>query len=145
MNLNLNKSIFIFVISYITNLQNKMTTVKIKRVYEPIEKSDGFRVLVDKLWPRGIRKEELRSDLWAKEITPSTPLREWYHQDEENRWNEFEKKYTKELEENPAMNDFVNQVKKEKTITLLYASKNATENHALILQNYLEKLLTKIQ
>ena len=56
-----------------------MPQVKIKRVYEPGEKTDGYRVLVDKLWPRGIKKENLHYDLWAKDITPSTPLRQWYH------------------------------------------------------------------
>ena len=115
--------------------------VEIKRVYDLEKASDGFRVLVDKLWPRGIKKEKLHYNLWAKDITPSTQLREWYHQDEEGRWKEFEKKYTKELEENPAMNDFINQIKEQKTITLLYASKNVVENHALVLQNYLKKRL----
>jgi len=118
-----------------------MTQVKIKRVYEPEEKSDGYRVLVDKLWPRGIRKENLHYDLWAKNITPSTPLRQWYHQDEEGHWDEFRTKYIKELEDSPAVKDFIDEVKDQKVITLLYASKNAAENHALVLQDFLEHKL----
>jgi len=118
-----------------------MTQVKIKRVYEPDEKSDGYRVLVDRLWPRGIKKENLHYDLWAKEITPSPLLRQWYHQDEEGRWTEFRKKYTEELENSSAIKDFIDEIKGEKVVTLLYASKNAAENHALILQEFLENKL----
>ncbi|MDR2038706.1 MAG: DUF488 family protein [Bacteroidales bacterium] len=118
-----------------------MTQIKIKRVYDPEETSDGFRILVDKLWPRGIKKENLHYDLWAKDITPSTPLREWYHEDPGTRWSGFREEYTHELEASSAMTDFVNQVKEQKTITLLYASKNAAENHAQILQKYLQKIL----
>jgi len=118
-----------------------MTKIKIKRVYEPEEKTDGYRVLVDKLWPRGIKKENLHYDLWAKDITPSPPLRQWYHQDEEGRWEEFRKKYIKELENSSALSDFINQIKGQKVVTLLFASKNAAENHALVLQAFLEKKL----
>jgi len=117
-----------------------MTTVKIKRVYEPTDPGDGLRVLVDKLWPRGIKKTDLHYDIWAKDISPSTPLRQWYHQEPETRWNEFQRKYTQELKESGAMKDFMEQIKGEKTITLLYASKNAAENHALILREYIEKV-----
>ena len=118
-----------------------MTQVKIKRVYEPYEKEDGYRVLVDKLWPRGIKKENLEFDLWAKDITPSTPLRQWYHEDMVNHWDDFRKKYIRELEASAAVKEFVDKISEEKTVTLLYASKNAAENHALILQEYLEKAL----
>ncbi len=118
-----------------------MIQIKLKRVYDAGESSDGFRVLVDKLWPRGMKKENLHYDLWAKDITPSTPLREWYHQDEENHWEKFKKKYTEELTKSAAMEDFINKIKGKQVVTLLYASKNAMENHALILQKYLEKTL----
>ncbi len=118
-----------------------MIKIKLKRVYDVEESSDGFRVLVDKLWPRGMKKENLHYDLWAKDITPSTPLREWYHQDEENHWEEFKKKYTEELTKSTAMEGFINKVKGKQVVTLLYASKNAMENHALILKKYLEKAL----
>ncbi len=118
-----------------------MTQIKIKRVHDAAERSDGFRVLVDRLWPRGMKKENLHYDLWAKDITPSTSLREWYHQDEESHWEVFKKKYMKELKESPAVKDFVNQIKGRPTVILLIASKNEIENHALILQNYLDQVL----
>ncbi|MDR0231318.1 MAG: DUF488 family protein [Dysgonamonadaceae bacterium] len=115
-----------------------MVQVKIKRVYEPEENADGYRVLVDKLWPRGIRKENLHYDLWAKDITPSTPLRQWYHQNEEGHWEEFREKYIKELENSSAVKDFIDKLRDQKIVTLLYASKNAAENHALVLQKFIE-------
>ena len=118
-----------------------MTEVKIKRVYEPAEPGDGFRVLVDRLWPRGESKEKLHYDLWAKDIAPSVPLRQWYHQDEESRWEEFRKRYTEELENSTAVGDFMEKIKGQKTVTLLYASKNAAENHALILRRFLQDRL----
>jgi uncharacterized protein YeaO (DUF488 family) len=118
-----------------------MITVKIKRVYDPEEKADGYRILVDKLWPRGLKKEDLHYDLWAKDITPSTPLRGWYHQDVENHWDGFRQKYMQELNSSTAVKNFIEKIKGKKTITLLYASKNATENHALILQDFLERTL----
>lgn len=121
-----------------------MTQIKIKRIYEAAEKSDGFRVLVDKLWPRGVKKENLHYDLWAKDIAPSTPLREWYHHNpEEKRWEEFSEKYTNELEESEAVENFVQQIKDKPTLTLLYASKNTQENHALVLQDFLAKAVEK--
>lgn len=118
-----------------------MTQVKIKRVYLPPEPSDGLRVLVDKLWPRGIRKENLPYDLWAKDVTPSAPLRQWFHVDPEGRWTDFKKRYLQELETSSAAREFVGKLKGEKIVTLLYASKSLTQNHALVLQQFLEKTL----
>ena len=89
-----------------------------------------------------MKKENLHYDLWAKDITPSTALREWYHQDEGGRWKEFGKKYTAELESSQAVKDFIDKIKDEKRVTLLYASKNAAENHALVLRDFLEKKLS---
>ncbi|MDR2963903.1 MAG: DUF488 family protein [Bacteroidales bacterium] len=116
-----------------------MTTVHIKRVYEAQEPSDGYRVLVDKLYPRGIKKENLHYNLWAKDITPSTPLRVWYHENPKERWQEFRTRYMQELAQSPAVKEFLEKIKGQKTITLLFASKNATENHALILQEFLQQ------
>jgi uncharacterized protein YeaO (DUF488 family) len=120
-----------------------MTDIKIKRVYEPEAPTDGYRVLADKLWPRGIRKENLHCDLWAKDIAPSTPLRQWYHQDMESRRQEFGRRYVEELKNSPAMKLFMDSIKDKKAVTLLYASKNAAENHALVLQNFLQNNLQK--
>ncbi len=120
-----------------------MTQIKVKRVYDAEERSDGFRVLADKLWPRGMKKEMFHYDLWAKNIAPSTPLRQWYHQAGESRWKEFEKKYTEELAESSAVKDFIDKIKDKQTVTLLYASKNVTENHALVLRDYLKRVVGK--
>lgn len=118
-----------------------MTQINIKRVYEPAQSSDGFRVLVDKMWPRGVKKEALPYDLWAKEITPSTPLRQWFHADPQNRWIQFRERYLQELSSSQSVRKFIGQIRGEATVTLLYASKSATENHALILQEYLRRNL----
>ena len=120
-----------------------MIQVRIKRVFDPEEASDGFRVLVDRLWPRGIRKEQLLYDAWAKDITPSPHLRQWFHQDETGHWAEFVQKYRQELSENPAVEEFIDRLRGQQTVTLLYASKNATSNHALILQEFLTKRLNQ--
>ena len=114
-----------------------MTRIRIKRVYEPEAPEDGYRVLVDKLWPRGIRKEALRYDVWAKEIAPTPGLRAWFHAAPAERWEEFRRRYTGELRSSPAVCDFVRRIAGKDTVTLLYASKNAAGNHALILQEYL--------
>lgn len=115
--------------------------IKLKRVYDDPEKSDGFRVFVDRLWPRGMKKENLHYDLWAKDITPSPELRQWFHQDINNRWATFFSSYQKELSESDKMKDFIEEIRKYNVITLLYASKDAEHNHALILKDYLDKIL----
>lgn len=120
-----------------------MTTIKIKRVYEQEAKSDGFRVFVDRLWPRGIKKDELQLDLWAKEITPSSELRKWYHEDMEGHWKAFVKKYRKELEQSDAIDGFLSKIKGHETVTLLYAAKDENQNHALVLKEFLETLLSR--
>ena len=94
-------------------------------------------MLVDQLWPRGIRKEALRYDLWAKEIAPTPGLRTWFHAAPGERWEEFRRRYTAELRSSPAVRDFVRRIAGKGTVTLLYASKSAAGNHALILQEYL--------
>lgn len=114
--------------------------IKLKRVYEDSDESDGFRVFVDRLWPRGMKKGNLHYDLWAKDITPSPELRKWFHQDIDNRWDAFFSSYQKELSESNKMKEFIEEIKKHKVITLLYASKYAQHNHALILKDYLEKV-----
>ena len=95
-----------------------MTRIAIKRVYEPATDTDGLRVLVDKLWPRGIRKEALHYDLWAKEIAPSAPLRRWFHADPQGRWEEFRRRYLHELAASPAVRAFVARIEKEPRATV---------------------------
>lgn len=118
-----------------------MTSIRIKRVYEDFEESDGYRVLVDRLWPRGMKKENLHYDLWAKDITPSSTLRKWYHQNMDENWEAFVSAYQKELDNVPDMGSYIDELKKHPVVTLLYASKDSTHNHAIILQGYLEALL----
>ena len=116
-----------------------MTKIKIKRVYEEPAPGDGYRVFVDRLWPRGMKKEELHYDLWAKSLAPSTALRQWYHADPQGRWDEFRLRYGEELARSTAAAAFAEQIRKYDTATLLYAAKDPARNHALVLQSYLEK------
>ncbi len=83
-----------------------MIQVRIKRVYEDFSETDGYRVLVDKLWPRGMKKEWLKYDYWAKDITPSSTLRKWFHEDIPGHWEDFVMQYQKELDASPSMADF---------------------------------------
>jgi len=117
-----------------------MPTIQLKRIYEPAEPSDGFRVLVDRLWPRGVSKEEAKIDLWAKDITPTTELREDFHSGHED-WPAFEHDYRAELAQNPAFNDFIDQIKDKKTVTLLFAAKDVEHTHAKVLLAALEAKL----
>ena len=113
--------------------------IKIKRVYEGYSKTDGYRILVDRLWPRGVSKEEVKADLWIKEITPSNDLRKWYHDNLEKR-DQFMKKYTIEIEKD---SDALEKIKKtihdQKIITLLSASKDPKPVHAIVLKQKLEE------
>lgn len=113
--------------------------VEIKRVYEEPSEKDGVRLLVDRLWPRGIRKEDLHMSAWLKEIAPSNELRVWFHQDR-SRFKEFEKRYVAELEANKAEWKPLLDKYAHKKITLLYAAKDAENNHAQCLKAYLRKL-----
>ena len=120
-----------------------MIQFKIKRVYDDPEPGDGYRVLVDRLWPRGIKKACLSYDEWAKEITPSPGLRTWFHDDISRHWEEFTSMYKEELEHSQAVKDFLSRIGTYPVVTLLYASKDPVHNHARILQNYLETQLKK--
>ena len=118
-----------------------MTTINLRRVYDDPAGSpadDGLRVYVDRLWPRGESKTMFHYDLWAKNVAPSTELREWFHADPENRWDEFEKRYTAELKANPAVAELVGTVKAKPLVTLLYSSKDHEHNNALVLARYLK-------
>lgn len=118
-----------------------MTQIKIKRVYEDPSQEDGYRVLVDRLWPRGMKKEYLRYDDWAKGLTPSSELRKWFHEDIKAHWEGFVAMYQKELDASDALKRFIIQIKSYKVVTLLFASKEPVYNHARILQKYIESHL----
>ena len=111
--------------------------IKIKRIYDDPEKSDGIRILVDRIWPRGVSKEEAKLDDWIKEIAPSTELRKWFDHKEE-RFGEFLKKYKKELEDHQDL--VINLLKKakKKRLTLLYGAKDKKHNQAVVLKEFLE-------
>jgi uncharacterized protein YeaO (DUF488 family) len=111
-------------------------TIVVKRIYEPVESKDGYRILVDRLWPRGIKKEKAEIDTWLKEVAPSTDLRKWFHAGE-GTFAEFKKKYLAELKENPALKDLKTLIKEHKKVTLLYAAKDEEQNHAHILADLL--------
>src|ERR1700743_1668082 len=112
--------------------------VKIKRIYEPYSKADGYRVLVDRLWPRGIKKEDAHIDKWMKEIAPSTELRKWFHADERSEyWEQFIKAYQDELNKSDTVEELLADMEKHDTITLLYASKSEEHNHALVLWEFI--------
>lgn len=118
-----------------------MTKILLKRVYEPAEKADGYRIFVDRLWPRGVKKETLADVPWAKELAPSGELRKWFHEDMDGRWTEFCKKYRRELNASEAAHAFALKLKSRKTITLLYASKEPVHLHAVVLKQFLEDVL----
>lgn len=105
--------------------------VKTKRVYEAPEPQDGYRVLVDRLWPRGIKKEDLQYDRWMKEIAPSTDLRKWFHQHPDS-WDRFVELYQAELShpERRQLLDELRQISDRQPVTLLYASRDTSHNHA---------------
>jgi len=111
-----------------------------KRIYEPADPSDGFRVLVDRLWPRGVSKETAKIDLWAKDITPSTELREEYHSGACS-WDAFATKYRNELLTTPALDTFCNTIRDKETVTLLFAAKDTVHTHVKILLAVLENKL----
>lgn len=118
-----------------------MTEIDLKRVYDEPSANDGYRVLVDKLWPRGMSHERLPYDLWAKDLAPSDELREWFHADREGRWAEFANKYRDELLHSPAMANFVQSISSKPKVTLLYASHDSEHNQADIIQQVAEQML----
>lgn len=112
--------------------------IKIKRIYEERDPQDGYRVLVDRLWPRGLSKDKAHLDNWLKEIAPSDELRHWFNHDPE-KWEEFRKRYKEELSAmHPLLQELRGQARKG-TLTLLYAAKDDHHNNAVVLKEVLEK------
>lgn len=108
--------------------------INIKRVYEAPAKEDGIRILVDRLWPRGLTKEKASVDVWLKEIAPSTELRKWFSHDPD-KWAAFQKRYHKELKENKEQVSLLKEQMKKGTVTLVYGAKDEEHNEALVLLN----------
>lgn len=112
-------------------------SIAIKRVYEPFSKADGYRILVDRLWPRGIKKEGAHVDLWLKEVAPSTALRKWFNHEPE-KWKSFLTKYRTELKESAALEELTALLRQHKTVTLLYGAKDEQHNQAVALKQFMD-------
>lgn len=112
--------------------------IKIKRVYEKPAKDDGSRILVDRLWPRGLTKEKASVDLWLKEIAPSTELRKWFGHDPE-KWNRFRRRYETEIRNKDDVIEILKGKASQGTITLIYAARDEKHNEARVLKQFLER------
>ena len=114
-------------------------TLRIKRVYEPAEASDGYRILVDRLWPRGLSTESAAIDLWLQRVAPTTELRKWYAH-ELDKWPEFRKRYREELAGHAELLDLVRDIERHrKVVTLLFGAKDEAHNEADVLLEVLEE------
>ena len=111
--------------------------VQIKRVYEEPSPSDGCRILIDRLWPRGLTKQKARVDLWLKAIAPSTELRTWFGHDP-NKWADFKTRYQAELQKNESSLSQLRELLAVGKVTLLYAARDEEHNDAVVLKEYLE-------
>ncbi len=111
--------------------------VKLKRAYEPAEAGDGTRILVDRLWPRGVSKDAAAIDLWLKEIAPSTALRKWFGHDPD-KWPRFRERYFAELDANREAVDTLREVMRRGPVTLVYGAKDREHNDAVVLEEYLK-------
>ena len=111
--------------------------ILVKRAYDAAKKDDGFRILVDRLWPRGVLKEKAKIDLWAKEVTPTASLRSWFHEDPEKHFKEFSKRYAKELAKGSAVADLKKIIHGKKTVTLVTAVKDIDRSHIPVLLGHI--------
>lgn len=112
--------------------------IKIKRVYDEVKKEDGKRILVDRLWPRGLTKAKAKVDLWLKDIAPSTALRKWFGH-EPSKWEEFKRRYSAELERNRDQLSLLDREGRAGDVTLVYAAKDQEHNGAAVLKEILER------
>ncbi|KAA9394029.1 DUF488 domain-containing protein [Kocuria coralli] len=117
-----------------------MTEIAIKRVREETSPEDGQRILVDRLWPRGVSKQDADLDGHPKEVAPSNELRTWFGHDP-GKWEEFTDRYRAELDDNPAAEEFVEQIRGSAKVTLLFGAKDEEHNHAIVLRKWLEERL----
>jgi uncharacterized protein YeaO (DUF488 family) len=111
--------------------------IQVKRVYDPSAKSDGHRFLVERLWPRGMKKEKLELDAWLKDAAPSTELRKWFNHDPA-RWQEFQRRYRAELDQHPEAWQSILDAANKGDVTLLFSSHDAAHNNVVALKAYLE-------
>lgn len=116
-----------------------MTEFQLKRAYEAPSPRDGYRVYIDRLWPRGLSHADFPYDLWDKDIAPSTELREWFHADPADRWQQFEQKYTAELKASPSMAALAKLLYTKPKVTLLFSSHDTEHNNAVVVYDYLKQ------
>lgn len=114
--------------------------IRIKRAYDSASAEDGYRVLVDRLWPRGVSKEDAGLDAWVKEVAPSDDLREWFDHDPE-RWEEFAERYRRELQEKEGLLQDLRVRASQGTVTLVFAARDTERNNAVVLKEYLEETI----
>lgn len=110
--------------------------LKLKRAYEPASRSDGMRVLIDRLWPRGVKKEEAKIDEWMKDIAPSTTLRKWFGHDPA-RWPEFQRRYEAEVKKHPEQLERLRELAREGPLTLVFSAHDEEHNDAVVLRQLL--------
>jgi uncharacterized protein YeaO (DUF488 family) len=111
--------------------------IRLKRVYDEPSREDGMRILVDRLWPRGLTKARAAVDLWLKDVAPSTELRKWFSHDP-GKWNQFQVRYRKELREKKDVLELLKQRSRKGTVTLVYGARDEEHNEALVLKKILE-------
>ncbi len=125
---------------YCETQKSKDVNIEIKRIYEDSDDEDGTRVLVDRLWPRGVSKEDAKLDEWWKEVAPSDELRKWFDH-LTDKWPDFKKKYRAELKgQKDEIHDFMKKIDKRKRMTLLYGAKDEEHNQAVVLKSYLGRM-----
>ena len=112
--------------------------LKLKRVYEQPSAADGMRVLVDRLWPRGLSRQRVAADLWLREAGPSAPLRRWYGHDV-HRWNEFRSRYRKELSRRPQVLDLLDDLRRRSDVTLVFGARDVAHSNAAVLREVLDE------
>ena len=110
--------------------------IKLKRAYDPVSNTDGTRFLVERLWPRGIKKTDLRIDAWLKDVAPSAELRQWFSHDPK-KWTEFQKRYFAELDRHPEACEPIRSAARHGRVTLIYSSHDTEHNNAVALHEYL--------
>jgi uncharacterized protein YeaO (DUF488 family) len=117
-------------------------SIEVKRAYEPPARSDGYRVLVDRIWPRGITKDDLKVDAWLKDVAPSTAHRKWFGHDPK-KWDEFRRRYARELEPHAAALEQLVEHARAGRVTLVFGAKDTDHNNAVALKEHLERRLQR--